>query len=198
MSALRKGLEQPPRLMRELPLDERGYPVPYFVEWIDGKPDFRVISAKAWRTCVTRDRCWICGGGMEQRKAFVIGTISAAHRITSEPPSHVLCAEYALRTCPFIILPRAKHREPDEGSRAIPGVPARNPGVYCLWLTYSYGVVKQGEQFVIRIGEPRRVTWYSQGRAATRAEVEESIASGREFVAEQQMTLPEIPEKWLP
>ncbi len=33
-----------PRRMRRLTLDEAGRPVPRFVQWIDGKPDFRVMS----------------------------------------------------------------------------------------------------------------------------------------------------------
>lgn len=33
-----------PRRMAELPTDHIGRPVPWFVAWIDGKPDFRVIG----------------------------------------------------------------------------------------------------------------------------------------------------------
>jgi hypothetical protein len=38
---LRPELTELPLRMRGLPLDERGYPVPWFVAWIDGKPEFR-------------------------------------------------------------------------------------------------------------------------------------------------------------
>ena len=30
--------------MQALPIDRRGFPVPWFVSWDDGGPDFRVID----------------------------------------------------------------------------------------------------------------------------------------------------------
>jgi hypothetical protein len=42
-------LPPPPSRMKVLKLDERGFPVPWFVHWEDGKPDFRIISpGKLW------------------------------------------------------------------------------------------------------------------------------------------------------
>jgi hypothetical protein len=38
-----------PARFARLPADERGYPVPKFVEWIDGKPDFRCVDSR-WLT----------------------------------------------------------------------------------------------------------------------------------------------------
>jgi len=50
-----------PTRMVHLPVDERGYPVPRFVEWIDGKPDFRVMNSQHYAACVNRNVCRICG-----------------------------------------------------------------------------------------------------------------------------------------
>ena len=36
-----KPLPPMPSRIAALPVDERGYPVPWFVAWIDGKPEFR-------------------------------------------------------------------------------------------------------------------------------------------------------------
>jgi len=38
MTALRESLPSLPLAMRGLPRDHRGYPVPWFVAWVDGKP----------------------------------------------------------------------------------------------------------------------------------------------------------------
>lgn len=44
MNTLRPGLPPQPPKMQHLPVDERGFPAPYFVAWIDGKPDHRVVD----------------------------------------------------------------------------------------------------------------------------------------------------------
>lgn len=185
--AYRRGLEVPPARMRSLPIDERGYPVPYFVEWIDGKPDFRVISSLAWQQCVRERKCWLCGITLGRHKAFVIGPMCAVNRTTSEPPSHLECALYAVRTCPFMVLPRAKRndRELPEGYKDAAGVHLdRNPGVMCVWVTSSYKIfhVEQREGAVggvlIEIGESTARSWWREGRRATRAETLASIGSG--------------------
>jgi hypothetical protein len=55
----------------------------------------------------------------------------------------------------------------------------RNPGVTCLWITRSYEVFNDGHgKPLITVGEPETVTWWREGRAATLAEVEESVESG--------------------
>ena len=41
---LRAELEALPARLHFLPVDERGYPVPWFVAWRDGKPEFRAME----------------------------------------------------------------------------------------------------------------------------------------------------------
>lgn len=91
----------PPRIAK-LPTDERGYPVPYFVEWIDGKPDFRVMSSKNLARAVKYRRCWICGEELGRFLCFTIGPMCGVNRISSEPPSHYDCARFAVSACPFL------------------------------------------------------------------------------------------------
>jgi hypothetical protein len=38
-----------------------GLPVPYFVKWIDGKPDFRIMDPERVANCVNNHLCGICG-----------------------------------------------------------------------------------------------------------------------------------------
>jgi hypothetical protein len=49
MSELRKDLpDGMPESVGRLPVDHRGYPVPWFVAWIDGKPEFRCADGEKW------------------------------------------------------------------------------------------------------------------------------------------------------
>lgn len=48
-----------------------------------------------------------------------------------------------------------------------------------LWFTRSYEVFNDGQgRPIITMGNPLAVEWYCEGRIATRAEVEDSIAGG--------------------
>jgi hypothetical protein len=111
MTELRKGLPPLPPRMRALPISDKGYPVPAFVEWIDGKPDFRVMRADFRLKCVRNNLCWQCGERLSNRLAFVIGPMCAVNRVSSEPPSHRDCALFAASACPFLTLPHAQRRE---------------------------------------------------------------------------------------
>ena len=60
-----------------------------------------------------------------------------------------------------------------------------------LWITRTYDIfrVPNGNGVLIQMGEPESVEWYACGRAATRAEVVESIESGLpalEMIARQE------------
>jgi hypothetical protein len=105
-----KSLPPLPARMRYLPISPKGFPVPWFV-FIDeqtGIPDFRVIGPGKMRQAVTGDRCWLCGGILGKHRIFCIGPMCAINRITSEPPSHRECAEFAAEACPFLSQPRAR------------------------------------------------------------------------------------------
>jgi hypothetical protein len=213
VSELRPEMPELPERMRRLPVD-RGYPVPWFVAWLDGdgeqpcepghgRPDFRVIRpggvAEAW----TRKRCWICGGTLGSYRAFTLGSMCAVNRTSAEPPSHRECADFAARACPFLTRPHAKRREVDpEIERApMPGIPLmRNPGVALVWVTRHPRVRRVENGVLFNVGPPTEVRWYCEGRPATRAECVESIESGldplRELAANQRRG-PEVLERLL-
>jgi hypothetical protein len=69
-----------------------------------------------------------------------------------------------------------------EGHRPPGGIPImRNPGVAAVLVTRNYKLFKDDNAssgFLITMGEPERVEWYAQRRAATRDEVMASIESG--------------------
>lgn len=179
------NLDSLPERMKHLPFDERGYVVPWFVDWIDGKPEFRAMDQRKWRSAIRENRCWVCGGVLGVMKVFVAGCMSGVNRTSSEPPSHYDCAKWSVLNCPFLSNPKMVRREDEvinnESMReAAPGFAiTRNPGVTMLWVTRQYETFPDGKGGrLIQMGEPGRVEWYREGRPATRAEVEESIDTG--------------------
>ena len=179
---LRPELEALPERMRELPIDKRGYPVPWFVAWNNGEPEFRAMDGEKWRTAIKYRRCWVCGGGLGAHLVFTIGPMCGINRTTAEPPSHLECARWSARNCPFLTQREIKRREDDDINAKCPvaGISIRrNPGVALLWITRKYHLFPDGKgMYLIRIGEPDSLEWFSHGRIATRAEIEASVESG--------------------
>ena len=181
----RAGLPERPKRMAGLPLNDKGYPVPWFVEWIDGKPEFRVMDHRKWVAAVRSRLCWLCGEPLGGYLTFVAGPMCGINRTSAEPPNHHDCASYAARACPFLTLPKAIRREAGLAELGVTednivgGIQlSRNPGATMLWTTRSYKVRKVDNGYVLTMGEPTTVEWFANGRAATREEVEESIRTG--------------------
>jgi len=182
--------------------------VPWFV-FIDdaGVPDFRIIAPGKVVTAVKEKRCWICGQPLGRMLAFVIGPMCAVNRISAEPPSHPLCADFAARACPFLTHPLAKRNERDlpqsDGVKIVSKPPGemieRNPGVTLVWWTLRYRLFFQPSGPLFRIGTPERTQWFARGREATRDEVMDSISTGLPVLkemaeAEGQAALSELAE----
>lgn len=186
--------EMPHRIAR-LPKDERGYPVPWFVGFFDkggqpcppgeGEPDFRIIAPNRIWDAVTHNKCWVCGIALGVHRVYVIGPMCVINRVTSEPPCHRDCAEFAARACPFLTRPRQKrdHKGLPEDAQAAAGIAIeRNPGATALYETKKAKAFRpdgpNGSGILFRLGDPERIDWWARGRTATRAEVVESIESG--------------------
>lgn len=180
-----------PARIAALPLDPRGYPIPWFVAYIDGKPDFRVADSGKRYDAVRHEKCWVCGQRLGAHKVFVAGPMCGVNRTSSEPPLHRDCAEWSVRACPFLLIPTAKRREANlpADSRNTPGITIpRNPGATLLWVTKHYTLFRdrgpgQGG-WLFRMGDPLQVLWFYEGRPATRAEVVESMETGLPILRE--------------
>ncbi len=182
---LRPELEALPDRMKDLAVDERGYVVPWFVAWQDGKPEFRAMDPVKFVRAIREKLCWVCGKRLGATVCFVAGPMCGINRTSSEPPSHVECAQWSARNCPFLNNPHMVRREDEEINNSVLRDNAagfaitRNPGVVMLWKTRSFEVFKVGKGGrLIQMGEPESVEWFACGRAATRAEVLQSIESG--------------------
>ena len=173
-----------PTRMRALPIDDRGYPVPWFVDWLNGKPEFRAMDPEKYKRALKQRLCWVCGEKLGSYLCFVAGPMCGINRTSSEPPSHVDCAIWSAQNCPFLANPRMVRREDELVNntllQSMPGIAlSRNPGVAMLWMTRTYDIFPDGKgQHLIQMGEPYTVEWYCEGRPATRQEVQNSIDSG--------------------
>ena len=193
MTPLRAELSELPLRMRALDIDERGYPVPWFVAWVDGKPEFRAMDARKWREAVRRKLCWTCGQHLGANLAFILGPMCAINRTISEPPSHRQCPEWSIRNCPFLSRPQMRRRENDmpQGCEQSAGIGIkRNPGAVLLWIAKDYQVFDDGfGKPLIQVGDPLETEWWCEGRPASREEVEASVESGLpilENIAQQE------------
>lgn len=175
-----------PSRIKALPICPRfRMPVPWFVAWKDGVPEFRAMDGAKLRAAVQFRKCWVCGEQMGSRMTFVLGPMCGINRNSAEPPSHHECAEWSARNCPFLSNAKRARREDDvidneslvrdSAGIAIP----RNPGVTLLWTTRSYVPFKDGRGGVLfSIGDPESVEFYANGRKATRQEIDESVSTG--------------------
>lgn len=185
---LRDDLPPLTERLKKLPVNERGYPVPFFVAWLDGKPEFRMADSRKQERCRRNSLCWVCGQLLSETEVtFTIGPMCGINRISAEPPSHRDCAEWSVRGCPFLNKPQMERREHEKmaamGNLGGGVMLTRNPGAMIIWGTYSFNVIKApnpqgGEGWLWQIGEPSSVSFWRAGRSATRAEIIESIESG--------------------
>lgn len=183
-----------PRNMLGLPISDKGFPVPYFVAWRkgdkpcrdgDGEPDFRLFGTANGLPktiyCHLQQKCWLCGSKLGRYRSFTIGPMCCVNRVSAEPPSHLSCATYAAKACPFLAQPKMRRNlKGTSNFIEAAGIPIdRNPGVALVWTTRHYGVFEDGKgKYLFNIGDPIDLAWWCEGRPATRAEIEESIETG--------------------
>lgn len=176
--------------------DHVGRPVPWFVAWIDGRPDFRVARADAIGAALRRNLCWVCGVPFQrqERRAFLVGPMCMINRVAPEPPSHKDCAVYSAMACPFLATPQMTRRErglPEDLTAPAGVAIMRNPGVALVWVTdyRSWSKFDAPGGVLFGIGQPAEPPlWFARGRSATRAEVLASVESGYPLLLEAAET----------
>ena len=104
---------QKPTRIAQLPVDDRGFPIPWNVQRDkDGKPLFTVNDQAKHIQALTKDLCPLCGERNEQIRWFVGGPMSAFHPngVYFDLPGHKDCIAYALQVCPYLAAKNYKHR----------------------------------------------------------------------------------------
>ena len=168
-----------------------GYVVPWFVAWYIGdnqchertpgaKPSFPTTDFGRLVQARKRNLCWICGNQMGANKAFVFGPASAIAQSSSEPPSHLACAGYAVTTCPYLINPDHRHtghlRPRHEGEAVIEDISPHNPGLAVVWVCKSYDLTwPKPSLAVFTPGTPVTIQYWHRGRKATYKEVADAM-----------------------
>jgi hypothetical protein len=109
-----KSIEIPP-FLSHLKVDERGYPIPFFVAYVKGKPDFRMIDPKKFNYCFEQDLCFVCGKKHVKKNYFIVtGPQGLANGVHSDCPSHRGCLEYSLKICPHLFFESSQRNERGE------------------------------------------------------------------------------------
>lgn len=179
-----------PEQIAALPRNTAGYPIPFFAALVDGERTLLLADPAAWRACVDDHRCWICGRDRGWPDAFILGPIGIVNRTTQEPPSCVQCAEYAVLVCPFLARPdmvRRKQGLPEH--RFTAGIAVeRNLGVAAIWIATDWKPFhpRPGRQeMLLELGDPVSVSWWTQGRPATRGEAITGLHTGLQLLVRQ-------------
>lgn len=197
----RLGLPEMPENIQRLPVDpDRGYPVPFFVRWIGGKPEFRFADPHKITACIKKTLCWICGYPLPKKApgTFVGGPLMSFSMTSAEPPSHTDCARFACKACPFLVMPQMVRRVgniPEDAPPVhdAPGVMVkRNPGVAICWTSMWLPVQQQGG-YMFRLSEPLSFEIFREGREATPEELrfhfEESYAVAHKTMVDNGGTI---------
>lgn len=179
LNAAIRNIPLPPRLARR-PVSERGFPVPWFCSFRDGKWDFVNLDPRKIGIAYNQQLCWLCGEKLGQYKAFCIGPMCSINRVTSEPAQHLECSRYAVAACPFLARPNAKR---NDAATVAPGNIvgihlAHNPGACLIWVTKSYRPMRVDDGVLFQLGDPVELSWWAEGRKATRAEIDAAMAKG--------------------
>lgn len=181
---LRAGLPPLPDRMKALPLDHRGYPVPFFVKWNNGVPDFRLLDEEKFIRCLKFEVCSICGDKLGIHRTFAGGPMNAIQQISGEPPMHHDCALFAVKSCPFLLHPLAKRRDSNlpENIREIGEAGdvfyEGNPGITSLWTCTAYHLSASNRVF--HFDNVKRLEWFTQGRPATMEEITKGLHEARD------------------
>lgn len=173
-----------PDRMAHLPVDDRGFPVPWFVPWKDGKPIFPAMDHAKWISAIRANHCWVCGGQLGRFKFHVIGPMGLINGVSAEPPSHRECANFAARHCPYIANPRMG-RVPAEkhGTVDHPGTMDQgNPGVWCVIECQGPVQLVSGKQ-LIKVAPIANVDWWAMGRKASPEEARAGFEERAELLS---------------
>lgn len=100
-----------PRRMAHLKVDGRGYPIPYFVPYVNGVPDFRYQDQKKQQACAKHNLCSICGKPLVKKVFwFISGPMGLANAVHSDAPMHEECARFSIAACPHLAFFKAERR----------------------------------------------------------------------------------------
>lgn len=144
-----------PKELSHLKIDKRGYPIPYFVSWINGEPEFRYMDAARVKRIIENKLCHICGIKLPKDYFyFISGPVGLQNKVSSDAAMHRVCAEFSLRACPHLFLQKAERRENDELGKLLNAQPSplirEKPSELYLVKASKFKIVYQDNHQYIR------------------------------------------------
>lgn len=138
-----------PPILRERPVDHRGYVIPFFVPIVNGVPDFRYQDANKRRICIDQHVCSICGKKLYLKSYwFACGPMGLMNTISSDAAMHEDCARYSLAVCPHMLLYRAERRTKEvEGN---PNLLRQKPDNIFLVKANKFWLISDGKHQYIK------------------------------------------------
>lgn len=101
-----------PSFLKHLKINDKGYPIPFFVAYVDGKPDFRLLDPKKQHYCIHQKLCAICGKKLfKDSYYFISGPIGYTNGVSTDPAMHRECAEYSINVCPHLHFEKSERRD---------------------------------------------------------------------------------------
>jgi hypothetical protein len=147
-----------------LPKDSRGYPIPYTVAYVEGKPDFTVVDPKKWARALKFGYCGVCGKPNYGRKWFIGGPACHVNRLFFDHPMHEECARYAMVVCPYLAIPKMGHRkEIPEGMVEVSAASSEKPDRFMLARAKSVSSVRYGDDVLLKASPWEHVEWWVGG-----------------------------------
>lgn len=97
-----------PEVMKDLPRDKRGYPIPVNVLWDNGQPVFAANNMDVEIKLIQQGRCSVSGATLNLDNVRLVtsplNALSKNEIVALDSPVHVDALEYALKVCPYLAL----------------------------------------------------------------------------------------------
>ncbi len=164
-----------PTCMRNLPLDKRGIPIPWFVaDPVPGQEiDLRVACGKKREHAVDWNLSWCCGVPLGKYRVFIGGPLALANRGFSDWASHEACAVYAAQICPFLngaMKKRPGKDYPEGTDLSLPGFVTQTLPVTCLYYVSARpGTIRRNPDGIFLPGKPSQMRFFKEGVEITHA-----------------------------
>lgn len=143
-----------PKELAHLKLDSRGYPIPYFVSYRDGEPEFRIMDTNRLQMIVERKVCHICGKKLPSDYCyFIAGPMGLKNKISTDAGMHRVCAEFSMKACPHLYLQKAERRLNDALAKAAEAVnpfhlPDKPDTLYLVKVDKWKQTIEEGRPFI--------------------------------------------------
>ena len=145
-----------PKELSHLKVDPRGYPIPFFVSYVDGKPEFRFLNTDRVLMIIDKKLCHICGKKLPKDYCyFIAGPLGLKNGISSDAGMHRVCAEFSLKACPHLFFQNADYRVNDELAKkyhraAHPSLITTKPDILYLVKASKFKRVDEDNRYFIK------------------------------------------------